>query len=301
MVLGDTHALDFLGPVGIGTLVIHQREAVRAGIVTQFGGRHHLQVLGDLVEGHIAVVVHVHAAFLALLGRDDDHAVGGLGAVDRGRGSIAQDVDRLDVVRRHEREVHARNAVHDVVRLHGGSRAEGGGAAQRDAGGTVRVARLGNHETGHLALQQGCGIGVNTHVQIIRLDRGDRGRDVPAGRAAVADHHHIVQEVVVLLERDIDDPGMGNEFLFGKADERDHERGAFAHRDDILAIQVGHDAVGRPFLEHTGSGEGLSELVADDTGDIHLSKCGRPPQQDKQRRNQGFSIQFKSHLLFLFG
>ena len=120
VVMADTRAEHLVLPVGIAVLVVGIVDIVAADVAADIVGRGHVEGLGNLVEGHVAVVAHVGALGLAAaLGGDDDHTVGGLRAVDgRGRG-VAEHVNRLDVIGGHHRDVHAGNTVDDIVGLHG--------------------------------------------------------------------------------------------------------------------------------------------------------------------------------------
>ena len=174
VVVAHAGAQHFVLPVGAAALVVGIVDAVGTHVVANVVGRCHIEGLCNIIESHVAVVAHVGALVLAALGGDDDHAVGSLRTVDGRCRSIAQHVDRLNVVGGYHRDVNAGNAVDDVVRLHSGTLTQRRGATQADAGRAVGVARTGHDQTGHLALQHGGGIREHTLVQVFSLHGSNR-------------------------------------------------------------------------------------------------------------------------------
>ena len=102
MVVADTSAEHFLLPIGVATLVVSVVDIVLRYIVTDIVGRSHIEGLRDFVECNIAIVADIRTLGLAAaLGGDDDNTIGCLRTVDSGSGSIAEHIDRLDIIGSH--------------------------------------------------------------------------------------------------------------------------------------------------------------------------------------------------------
>ena len=281
MVVAHTCAQHLFLPVDICALVIAESQSIGFGISAQIIGTCHIHSLGHMVKRRIAIIGDAGPllAFAAFLCVDDDNAVGSFRTVDGRSGSIAKHVDALDVVGRHHRDVHTGDAVDDIVRLHGFTGTQGGGTTQRDARRAIRVTRGGHHQTGHLALKQRGGIGIDTLVQILGIHGGDRGGDVLAAHGAVAHDDDFVEHLVVVLQN----------YALAR---RDHtvliayvgnlQLGArLLSGDGVAAVDVGHRAIGGTLLHDGHADERLTIAVGDDT---RLLALGHGHSATKQKR-----------------
>ena len=157
----------------------------------------------DLGAGRPGHAVAVRTA----LGLDDDHAVGGGGAVERGASGALHDFDRLDVERADLVQVpdaHHR-AVHDDQRT---GRAAGAVDRRRAAEHDLRVrtrlaARLRDAEAGHLAGERAERV-ERRHREVFRRQLADRERHLGALRAFErSGHGDFRQAVDVAPEREV--------------------------------------------------------------------------------------------------
>ena len=272
VVVRDTGAQNLILPVGVATLVVGIVDAVLRHVVADVAGRSHIERLGNLIESHISVVAHVGTAFVTALGGDDNHAVGSLRTVDSRCRSIAQHVDRLNVVRCYHRDVDSGNTVDDVVRLHGSALTQRRCTTQRDGRSAVGVARTCHDQTGHLALQHGGGVSEHTTVEVLGLHRSDRRGDVLTLHRAVTYDDDLVQQLVVFLQRDA---LAGSNGLRLKTHVRDVQLGTALDVDRVTSVDVGHHAILSSGFHDTYADERFTLRVADDTRHLVLCHCCR--------------------------
>ena len=291
VVRAQGEAVDLVLPVGVlrAEQALHRLPVVVAGgegpvdVVAELVAVHHVERGDVLLDGGAAFVAHADAAAGALLGRDDDDAVGGAGAVDGGRGGVLQHGVGLDVVGvdRGERVAHAGtavtrdgHAVDDDERVVGG--VERGRAADADGGRSARLAGGRRHEQARdLAGEHLVGGVDGAAVDVVGLDGHDGAGHVALLDGAVADDHDLVQELIVLGEGD----GGGHlgclEGLRSVADAAHHDGGIGRRNPEgEVAVQVGHRTVARARLHDGGSDHG-THLVHNHAPDrIALGPCG---------------------------
>ena len=302
VVVRDTGAQHFVLPVGVAALVVGvARDVVVPQEATDVVGRSHVERLSHLVDGHIAVVAHVGAAFQSALGGDDDHTVGSLRTIDGRSRSVAQHVDGLNIIGSHHRDVYAGNTVDDVVGLHGSTFTQRRDTAQGDAGRTVGVAVGGDAQTGHLALQHRGGICKHTLVEVLGLHGGDRAGDVLTAHGAVTYYYNLVEQLVVFLHGDAHAFACTYR-LAVVADVRDFQVRALGNAEGELTVDVGRGAVGCSGLFHAHADEGLALRIGDSAGDALLCPCdGGHHQEQGERQHAAEVLFYVSHKCFFKG
>ena len=220
----------FTDPVGIGRLLPPEVD-VRLGedargpdVVARLVDKLHVPGVirneVQVVVGHLQDAL-VGVADLGLPGRtvfrgDEDDAVGGARSVDRGRGGVLEHRDRCDVVR-----VHVVHAPFHAVNEH--QRAVGAGGERAVAADTDRrVVRTGlagtlrDVHTGRQARQRCRGADDGAALAGLReVDRRDGARQVDLLLDAVAYHHDVFEQLVVRLQRDVDDGAARRVFRTG--------------------------------------------------------------------------------------
>ena len=293
-------AVDFLLPVGVGRLqvdafdgivVVGGEDRVRAGTedlglrrlavsvlvrlpvhVAPLVGIHEVQILGIGLGGEGGVEVDADLAGFRPLGRDDDDAGGSLRTVDGGGGGVLQDLDRLDVMGRHQgvdAGVHD-HTVHDIQR----SRGVDGGRTADPGGSTLRTrSTVDAHvHTGDAALEGGEYVRGRDLGYLLHVDDADRAGEVGLLFRHVTGHDDVIQEFGGFVQDDVDDRPAVDVFFNGHiSDRRKLEDGipCDVHKG-ILAIEVGDCTSGRPLDDHAGPDEGLPVVVNDRTADITL-------------------------------
>ena len=243
---------------------VEQRELVRV---------QHIDVLGDVLHADIRGVIEVDRPASAL-GRHHDDAVAAPSAVDRGGGSVLQDVKRLDVVGIDEAEIRADDAVdHDQRRV---ARREGIAAAHADAQLRIglRVGGLDLH-AGNASRERLLRSLDGIRLDLRPVDRRGRAGEVLLAHRAIADGHDRVQLDGTRGEPEIEsDP-------FGSAQHHRCVGGRIAQGLDpqvvgarrqsaerVPALRVGLDPdPGLDHLDDRAIQEDLGVLGAHDTGD----------------------------------
>ena len=114
------HALGIIRPVVSVAQTIHIgiQTVVDVSLphdLSELLGVEHLHLVRIRLYGHRTVEVHMYLTFLTSLGGDDDHTVGSTATVDRGRGSILQHLDTLDIIT--VELVHARLGRHTIYNI----------------------------------------------------------------------------------------------------------------------------------------------------------------------------------------
>ena len=230
-------------------------------------GRGHSHQVCRVLERDRAVQRDRRLAFLASLGRDQNHAVAGPGSVYRCRG-VLEHRNRLDFVRvdvvevafhavdDHQRRIEAPDAERRGVRS-GQAALLFGNQARQPSG--QRVGRTGDRCDG----------------QILRADRRDGSRQAfPLGRA-VADDDHFLQFGGFLFQRDVD-PGPAADFylLRNIAQIGDLQHVLRRCRDPEAAVRSRGGAVGRPLHEYVGADNRVARRVGDLS--CYGDRFGRP-------------------------
>ena len=247
----------------------------------------------------------------ALLGRDQDHAVGGLTAVQRGRRGALEDRDALDVLGIEVRDavaavavarigdtpdgrigllrrrVENRHAVDHVQRLIvAGHRAD---AADADLGGGARTRRAFVYlHAGRLARER------ENHVR--RLDvRELRSLDLVGriGQVGIvafqsqSRHDHVGDSFHVLLQRDVQ-PGavFGRDTAGHIAHARDVEHGAGSDADGEFASGEGRHTVRSPVFHDGNPDKGRSRLIGNAAADHELPLRGLRPDFESGEQAQ---------------
>ena len=264
--------------------------------------------IGRAVEGHAGL------AGDALLGGDQDDAVGGLGTVQGGSGSTLQDGDALDIV-----GVEVADTVTVVEGSHTaravGVTADVGGAAHRHAvddverfvaavdrtettDGDLRRSthtggRLGDRHTGGLTGQGGDHVGCAVAGDFFGGDHlfGIRQGLRRTGDAEGGDHG-LFQDVVA-VHNDVHDVSSGDfDDDFVIADRREAEGCVGRDVDGVPAVGVGGHRIAGPLLDDRHKGDGFTRLRI-----FHLSghtdvlrKGGRRRDQAGQDENEFFKV-----------
>ena len=97
--MADSSTEHLVLPVGVTTLVVAIVQTMSLDIATKVVGCRDVQFLSNHVDSQISIVAHVCAlALVTTLGGDDDHTIGSLRTVDSRSGSIAEHVDRLNII-----------------------------------------------------------------------------------------------------------------------------------------------------------------------------------------------------------
>ena len=237
VILGVFQPADLLAEVvrriAAGTFEIHARTVL--GAVTQRFVAHfdvilhvHQVVTVQCARGDadVTLVRYAYPVVFALLGRDDDHAVGTARSVERTGRCVLEDGHRLDVVRveRAQRAV-VRHAVHDVERRgYGIDRPD---AAYDDRGAFARLAAARGHlDAGNGTFERFADVAHHALLQLVALDYGGRaGERLLLGRAVGYDHDAF-DLGGVFLHCDVD-LGAARDLYLGRfvADVGDQERG----------------------------------------------------------------------------
>ena len=261
------------GPAGFGLALV---EGLRI---------HHFRDVDGLVERPVAVVGNDHlVARLAFLGLDQDDAIGAAGAVDGGRRSILQDLDRLDVVGIDLRPGPVeRNAVEDDQRLVG-SRDGVVAADARHGVGSFRVGTgHGNVQAGHGTLQRLDEVGRRALFQLLGTERGHRTGHVAFFLGTVTHDHGLFEHVHVFLEDNVDRTEvLDRVFLRHISDKGELQDVADLGRDreSTVSLRIGTD--GSALDQHADAEERLTRgTVNDSTLDLSHRR-----QQD-QRQDEG--------------
>ena len=290
MVLHQGALIGVAQPVGVGleipvaVEVLEGVAAVLHEVLHILLGVHHLRDAVQALGGQLVAVGDL-AFSLAPAGRDHDHAVAGLGAVDGGGGAVLEDFHRLDVVGVDAGDGIGPAAVHDIQRI---GRTVGGDAADLDGRRGARAGG-GGHDlhAGRLALQGGLRRGDRTVLDVLALHLGDGSREVGFLLDAVADDDGLFQHFGIRGQSDVDRARFGDDDLLrGEAHGGEDERRTRRHGDGIVAVKVRHDAVGGAFLEDTRS-DHRHVLVIDDCSRDGHPRLGRERKPHQERQPEG--------------
>ena len=253
--VGDFLVRVFAGGVGVGCAVIPEfGEIYRAG---------HLGEFGRCVPAEVAGVADGGFPVGTALGGNQNHAIGGAGAVDGGRCGILHHGDALDVVGVHILQAHF-NAVHQDVG--GPGTAQVAAAAEGDGGlGTGRAgSRVGDGEAGDKALEGLRGVHYRTLGELLALYLGNGAGEVDFLLDTVAHDDGFFQHLAVLVQNHVQHPSHPTHLLGGVADAGEYQGGPGAHaRKGIATVQVRDGPVGGPLRKHGGAHNRLAGRVGD--------------------------------------
>ena len=230
----------------------------------------------------------------ALLGRHEDDAVGGPGAVNGAGSRVLQDVDGLDVVRGEGGDVAARDAVDDIQRRAGARRAH---PSDRYLVAFARLTGiLDDVHASRLALQGAEGIDRIHGGQFLAGDVDGGTGDEFLALGTVTHHDDLVQDLRVLPEDDAQalslDGCHGDGFI---ADAGDFQARAPMDGQDEGAVTPGQGTVAAgPDFHDAGPDDRLSGCVQDDTAHLYdgsrlgsrLFRRGREGRRRTRRRKR---------------
>ena len=263
----------------------HEADPVRVGVAHQgFGGGQGAGTVSVKLLHEAAVLAGGHDVFAAdivaqaqgsavgdarlaagarLLGRHEDDAGGGAGAVDGGGGSVLEDGEGVDVVRVDGRKAVRveRHAVHHDQRAVGSVQRGDAAHAQRPVGQ--------DEQAGDLALEQLVAAGHGAAVDLFRLDGGHGAGHVALADRTVTDDDHVFQLDLVVRQ---DHASVGEFSRGGRDDPRlvsqaDHRHRGIRPRDDEreVAVHVRRDATALLSLFIQGSADhGHAARIHDD-------------------------------------
>ena len=219
----------------------------------------------------------------AALGRHEDDAVRGAGAVDGG-GGVLQDVDALDFLTGKAGELIAAagNAVDDDER---GVVAEGGAAADvHDGIVTARfTGTVVDDDAGHTAGEALGQVDGGVLDQFLTGGRRDRTRQRDLGLGAVADGDGLLQEDVVFPEDEVDDIlAVNRGLLFLKAHQGGHEDGIAGGVDAVTALCIGQGTVGGTLHHDEGADKRFALFAGDLAADAMGPALGKSRQDCKK-------------------
>ncbi len=204
----------------------------------------------------------------AAFGRDDDYAVRGAGAVDRGRRGVLEYRQRFDVGRIDRVEVGARNryAVKNIERCR--ARVYRVYAADFHDRRFARFARYGHHrQTRYLALQRLVESRRRRVFDVLGLDGRDRARYRAFLADAVGDHHHVFKSLRIVFHRYVVADGRASagyhEFYVLVADVLEQQSGSCGHGNGVGAVDKRRDAR-RGSCDHVHSDQRLFVLGRSD-------------------------------------
>ena len=259
-----------------------------------------------LAHGHHSVIGDLRLAGLAVLGGDQDDAIGALGAVDGRRGCIledfhADDIGRVEggegrnrgdlaVAQAAETVVPAGTAasldddtVDDVQRL--GTRIDRGLTADADGGrGSRSTGGLHGGDTGSAALEGLVEVGDDGSLQVLLL-HGDGGAgEVALLHGTVTHDDDFVEEFGILFQQDVDSGLVTHDHLLRCiADGREYERSSGPNRNRVVSIQVCDGTVPGAFFHDTDSHDAVTGIVRDGSDNPVLREQGSGGKECKRQ------------------
>ena len=266
-------------PLQVGDLlvgVLAGRVGVGGAVVPEMGeidGIRHLREAGGGVPTGVAGVADDGLAVGAALGRHEDDAVGGAGAVDRGGGGVLQHGNALDVIGVHVLQAHFHTVHQDVGRP---GAAEVAAAAEGDGGLGARGAgrRVGNGQAGNHALEGLGGVHHGTLGEVVTLDLGDGAGQVDLLLDAVTDDDRLFQHLGVILQDHVQGSAVPGKFLGDIADAGENEDVAgLDAAEGVGAVDVGNCSVLRAFHENGPADDRFAGGIGDRSPDRLGSLC----------------------------
>ena len=245
-----------------------------------------VQFRRDPVKSGIFHIDHrlVARRSLGVLGRDDDDAVGGLGAPDGGGGRIFQDGDVLDVVGvdRVEGRLNREAIDDDERRSRSG---ESGQTADLERRIAIDILRISQTRSGaDQAAADVCG----RFFDLRPVDDVERTGRPFLGDRLVTGHDDVVQGLHAFCQRDINHAAFADghrDFL--KTDAAETQGIRLFGQDGILAVQAGGSRRRCPVNEDRHAGDRIPIGVADSSADPALSPH-RKDEHEAHQRNKEF-------------
>ena len=254
--VGEAQHVQRGGLVAVGEFLAHQDHIV-------LGPKHAREFprLGVQVARRIG---DARVAFAAILGGDDDHAVGGTGSIDGARCGVLQDVHRLDVARVDVVDVAELHAVHDVKR---GVVSVGADAADEDAlPGSRLAAGLVDDQTGGESFECRGHVRHRYAFDVLGGDFGDRSGGDLFLLPAVSHHDHFINELGVDVEGHPDGGSRLHRQGLGHIADEAHLEGGGQPVDlqGERAVGSGACGVGGAALQNGGPDERVSGFTVED-------------------------------------
>ena len=254
----------------------------------EVGCAHRGRAVDDVRHGQCARVVDRRMAGLTLLGGHEDDTVGTAATVDGGCRGVLQNVDRLDVA--------------GVQRLNAGSRHEGHTVdhverlvalvertltADADRTELTRALVGGDVDTCCLALQGLEGVVHRTVVQLLFANVDHRACDVALLLRTITDDDHLVEQLTVFLQRDVDSRLAGHGHGLRRIADIRNDQTSIAGNplNGVVTIEVGNGSVGSTFHHDAGTDDRLAAGVDHIT--CHFLGIGtRGTHAEKQQEHQ---------------
>ena len=232
----------------------------------EFGSVGHLPGAGGRGEAHLRVEDHLRLLErVAFLGGHEDNAVGSTASVDSRGSCILEHLDGLDIVGVEvvDASLHAVHQEQRVVATVDGRAASD--KEPRALAGEVVVG--GNAQTGDLALEGVTHRGHGSVHKFFAVHLGDGSTQGFAGLGTVTDHHHVVQDVLVVGQGHVDGrTSADGHDLGGVADEAELQGGVGCDRQGEASVSVGRGAL-RGTLDHnSGTGKRIAVGIDDTPG-----------------------------------
>ena len=212
----------------------------------------------DVLPAGVTVVGYLRLSLMALLGRDENDTVGGARTVDGGRSSILEHVHALNVGRVEIVKV-ALHAVDEHERL----RAARGAYTSyiyfiTAARHTRRLRELHARRT---ALQGGKRIDSAKLGYLVALHLHGSTGDKLFLLHAIANDHHIVERMGIVLQRDRQGLTADTHILRLRSYITDVQHSTLRRVNGEVAIDVGHCSLFCRLILHSGSDDGLTLAV----------------------------------------
>ena len=226
---------------------------------------HHVDRDADALESGAAVVGDARTPLPALLGGDEDDAVGGARTVDGRRRGVLQDRHRGHVIR-----VDIVHAADDAVDHHQRRRVVERTHAADGHGGLVGAGltrRLHGQQARRDALKSRRNVGEGAFLaRLLEIDRGDGSRHVGFLLDAVGHDDDLFQSVLLLGEDDVDHRAVADPDTPGLvAEKREFQHVVRRLHDDRIApVGAADSSVIGPDDQHRGPDHGHPRSVRND-------------------------------------
>ena len=242
VVLGETCAIDLILPVGTIHEVgrqFHQANLVLQGLVLL--GIERCLIVAHGVHTHMSVEANLGDTFLALLGADDDDAIGCTRTVDGCRRGILEHLDALDVICTQIVDIGKRHSIDHVERVV--RTVERSGTAYTDGGRRTRLSvGLRDLQACSLALHtRNCAHDGAGFEVLGRYGRNGCGH-ILAPYRSITDYHYLVQVGALLFEHHLH-VCLGFHLLSGVADVRYSQRGSFGDSEGELSVNISYSTI----------------------------------------------------------
>ena len=202
------------------------------------------------------VVVDAGLTELTALGGDEHHTVGSTRTVDGARGSILQHLHALNVGGvDHVKAALNRHTVDDIQRV---GVVDGSHTTDADAGGGTRLTTCrGHRDTGSQTLQGVVETQRGSLLQVLSIDLGDRRCHDALLLNTVTHDHHLVQALLVFLQRNLQVLTACN-FLRRIANVGDDEARACVSLEVEVTVNIGNRTTRCAFLHDGGTNHRLT-------------------------------------------